>query len=192
MYLDSDMLVFSDIGDLFDYEFGSSNVLAVPRETSVLLLDCEQLSWKIGELVSDLDAGRLSYDGLMSCRSIAHVHYGLPPIWNWLDNCGKSPPANMALLHYTVTSSQPWLSSGHPLGHLWLGALFDAIDDGKIHRSEIEEAVQRGFVRPSLLFQVDNRVASKTELPADVIRNDQPFAEYCRSVQYVVVDGFHH
>ena len=44
MYLDSEMLVFDEIGALFERDFGDANVLAVPRETSVLLLDCEQLA----------------------------------------------------------------------------------------------------------------------------------------------------
>src|SRR5262245_20822299 len=43
MYLDSDMLVFEDIASVFARDFGDANVLAVPRETSVMLLDCERL-----------------------------------------------------------------------------------------------------------------------------------------------------
>lgn len=192
IYLDSDMLVCGDIGTLFDYEFGSANVLAVPHETSVLLLDCARLPWKIHDLVTDLDCGRSSYDGLMSCRSVAELRYGLPPGWNWLDNCNQSLPRNLGLLHYTVTSSQPWVSAGHPLGNLWLRELFDAIDNQQIARSDVETSVKRGFVRPSLLYQIDERVVDKDQLPAKVIRDDQPFANYCRSVQYVLVEGFQH
>ena len=189
MYLDSDMLVFDDIGALFAIDFGDANVLAVPRETSVLLLDCEQLAWNIRDLVADLDAGELSYDGLMTCRSVARVRYDLPPAWNWLDNANSPPPANVALLHYTVTSSQPWLTAGHRLGHLWLKALFAALDDGTISRAEVEQAVQRGFVRPSLNYQVDYRVTEKDKIPKAVLAEDAAFAEHCRSVHYSIVDG---
>ncbi len=192
MYLDSDMLVFQDLATLFDYDFGEANVFAVPQETSVLVLDCEQLSWNIREFVSDLDSGRLSYDGLMTCRSVARIRYDLPRIWNWLDNSPGAMPSNVALLHYTVTSSQPWVSAGHALGHLWLNALFAALDEGAIHRSDVENAVQRGFVRPSLLYQIDHRVTKKSELPSEVAREDGPFADYCRSVNYMLVDGFRH
>ena len=190
MYLDSDMLVFEDIAPLFERDFGDGNVLAVPHETSVLVLDCEKLSWKIRDQVAEMDAGKLSYDGLMTCRSVARVRYDLPSVWNWLDNSSSSMPKNVALLHYTVTSSQPWLTAGHPLGHLWLKTLFDAIDDEAIQRAELEEAVERGFVRPSLLYQVDQRVFKKEELPPDVSKADAPFADYCRSVHHAIVEGF--
>jgi hypothetical protein len=192
MYLDSDMLVFDDIALLFQLDFGTANILAVPQETSVLVLDCARLSWRVRELVSQLDEGTLSYDGLMSCRSIAQVSYSLPRTWNWLDNSPAPMPAHVSLLHFTVTSSQPWLTGGHPLGHLWLGALFEAIDAGVIDRAEVLEAVGRGFVRPSLLFQIDHRVLTKKDLPAEVLKDDEPFAAYCRSVHYAVVDGFKH
>ena len=190
MYLDSDMLVFGDIAPLFDYCFGDANVLAVPQETSVMVLDCDNLSWNVANLVSDLDAGRLSYDGLMTCRSVARTRYDLPRVWNWLDNCPDAMPSNVALLHYTVTSSQPWVSAGHPMGHLWLNALFAALDEGAFQRSDVEDAVQRGFVRPSLLYEVDHRVTKKSELPSEVLREDRPFADYCRSVHYMLVDGY--
>lgn len=190
MYLDSDMLVFADIGTLFDYEFKSANVLAVPNETSVLLLDCERLPWRIRALVANLDSGKLSYDGLMSCRSIAELRYDLPLTWNWLDNCHRSPPRNLGLLHYTVTYSQPWISAGHPLGHLWLHELFHALDSKAIGRAEVESTIQHGFVRPSLMYQIDHRVFAKSEIPADVLKEDEPFSEYCRSVKYVMVEGF--
>lgn len=190
IYLDSDMLVFQDIGGLFDANFGDANVLAVPHETSVLVLDCENLTWNTREIIEQMDAGRLSYDGLMTCRSVARVGYRLPKIWNWLDNSPGAIPSDVALLHYTVTSSQPWLTTGHPQGHLWLAELFAAIDDGAIRRDEVEQATQRGFVRPSLLYQVDHRVMAKSDLPPDVISGDQPFANFCRTVRYSIVKGF--
>ena len=192
IYLDSDMLVFGDISSLFEYEFGNANVLAVPKETSVMVLDCNHLKWNIRELAADLDAGRLSYDGLMTCRAVANVNYTLPGKWNWLDNSTSPMPPGVALLHYTVTSSQPWISSGHPLGHFWLKELFDALDDGTIHYEEVAYAVQQGFVRPSLLHQVDQRVTRKEDIPRNVLAEDEPFASYCRSVRYVVVEGFRH
>src|SRR5262245_3333575 len=61
MYLDSDMLVFQDISPLFEYDFRDANVLAVPNETSVLLMDCEKLTWSIRVLVNDMDEAQLSY-----------------------------------------------------------------------------------------------------------------------------------
>ena len=192
IYLDSDMLVFSDISSLFEFDFGSANVCAVPHETSVLLLDCERLTWRISKLVGDLDSGKLSYDGLMSGRSVAELRYNLPPSWNWLDNCNRPFPKGTNLLHYTVTSSQPWVSSGHPLGDLWVQELFDAIDAKQIDRSAVAKAVECGFVRPSLLFQVDHRVTARDDLPPRVLQDDQPFADYCRSVNYVVIEGFRH
>ena len=190
IYLDSDMLVLDDISTLFGYEFDDGNVLAVPQETSVMVLDCQRLKWNVRELVADMDAGKLSYDALMTCRAVAQVKYTLPTRWNWLDNSSSSMPVNTALLHYTVTSSQPWISAGHPLGHLWLQELFDSVDDGTIQREEVIGAINQGFVRPSLLYQVDERVTRKTDIPTDILAADEPFASYCRSVRYLMVEGF--
>src|SRR5262245_27843382 len=50
IYLDSDMLVFDDIESLVAQNFGDANLLAVPHETSVLVLDCDRLTWSIADL----------------------------------------------------------------------------------------------------------------------------------------------
>lgn len=190
IYLDSDMLVLDDLSPLFDYDFGDANILAVPQETSVMVLDCGKLPWNIRQLVADMDAGKLSYDALMTCRAIANIKYSLPGGWNWLDNAARPMPQGVALLHYTVTSSQPWISAGHPLGHLWLTELFDALDTGTIRHQEVAGAVEQGFVRPSLLHQVEHRVTRREEIPASVLRQDEPFASYCREIRYMMVEGF--
>lgn len=190
IYLDSDMLVFDDICELFDRDFGDANVLAVPSETSVLVLDCGRLAWNIRDLVGALDAGALGYDALMKCRAIAKVADCLPGRWNWLDNSSSKSPSNVALLHYTVTTSQPWLSSGHSFGHLWLQELFDALDAGTITPNDVTNAVECGFVRPSLRYQVDRRVTRKVDIPTEVRAADNPFAEYCRSVKHQIVAGY--
>lgn len=189
VYLDSDMLVFDDIAELFERDFGDANVLGVPTDTSVLVLNCESLPWRIHDLVADLDAGKLSYDALMKCRSIAKIDYCLPGKWNWLDISADQMPRSTALLHFTLTTSQPWLTSGHRLGHLWLQELFDALDAGAIRPDDVESAVARGFVRPSLRYQVERRISSRSETPPEVLEGDKRFADYCRSVNFHVVDG---
>jgi hypothetical protein len=61
--------------------------------------------------------------------------------------------------------TQPWVSRDNPLGHLWMRALFEAVDSGFIKSDYIQEHVERGWVRPSLMFQVGNRIENSAELP---------------------------
>jgi hypothetical protein len=190
MYLDSDMIVLADIAPLFESEFGDANVLGVPNEFSVILLDCARLDWNIRELVAALDSSELSYDGLVHGRAVSRIEYSLPKSWNWLDNVGGRPPQGTSLVHYTVTTTQPWISSGHIAGDIWLGELFKAIDEEVISLDFVQQQVDAGFVRPSLMYQVEHRVTTKEDLPRSVRDADEPFAGYCRQMNYRMVEGF--
>lgn len=177
IYLDSDMLVFKDIVELWRHPLGDSDVASAysmsssgrKPQYSVMLMNCSSLNWDIDEIVASLDSGDLSYEQLMYDFVLARTKPSIEPCWNSLESCkaGKT-----ALLHYTDMHIQPWVSHLNPLGYLWVRALRDAIRDGFITRSFLEAEVLKGHVRPSLLYQIDNEIDDSFLLPKSVIQGD--------------------
>jgi hypothetical protein len=182
LYLDSDMLVFKDVARLWTMPFGDADVLAVRAadgttrrpQFSVMLLDCDRLTWDIERIVADLDRGTLDYDALMYELSIAsRVRADIPADWNSLETFD---PARTALLHYTDMPMQPWVSTANPLGYLWTRVLIDAIAAGFLSRAEVAGEVAAGNVRPSLLFQIDHQIEDNLLLPRHALEGDRAFA----------------
>lgn len=177
IYLDSDMLVFKDITDLWRRPLGNANVLAAyttsasgrKPQYSVMLMDCSQLRWNIQEIVDQLDAGTLSYEQLMYEFSLARTHANIEPDWNSLEVYKEG---QTALLHFTDMNTQPWVSHLNPLGYLWVRTLRQAVRDGAISRSFIEEEVRSGHVRPSLIYQIDCEIDDAILLPKAVLAAD--------------------
>lgn len=181
IYLDSDMQVFQDIRRLWNVPLEGADLLAVqePGSTgrrpqfSVMLLDCGSLRWDIEAIVSALNEGKLTYEQLMYEMAVApKIRPSLDSAWNSLE---RYDPGETCLVHYTDMNTQPWLSANNPLGYLWMRDLFEALDCGFLPASEIAEHVRRGFVRPSLLFQVEHRVEDSYLLPTKARRLDQGF-----------------
>ena len=171
IYLDSDMQVFQDIRQLWTLPFNGADLLAVQEpgatgrkpQFSVMLLDCERLHWDIRGIVSELDAGRLSYEQLMyEMRVAGHIDPSIDPEWNSLE---RFHDGRTCLLHYTDMNTQPWISTRNPLGYLWFRDLFEAIDQGFIALDYVMEHVQKGYVRPSLMYQVEHRLEDSFLLP---------------------------
>jgi len=181
IYLDSDMQVFQDIRRLWNVPLEDADLLAVqePGSTgrrpqfSVMVLDCASLRWDIQEIVQSLNAGRLTYEQLMYEMAVASkIRASLDPVWNSLE---RYHPEETCLLHYTDMNTQPWLSRDNPLGYLWTRDLFEAIDRKFLSANEIGEHVQRGFVRPSLLYQVEHRIEDSYILPRKARQMDRGF-----------------
>ncbi|MCQ9378581.1 glycosyltransferase [Methyloversatilis sp. XJ19-49] len=180
IYLDADMLVFSDIAELWCQEFHDHDLLTVIEEDhgrrgqfSVMLLDCAALDWRIESIVARLDAGELDYGALMYdmrvARSVGRV---LPAGWNALE---RYSPGDTRLLHYTDMNSQPWVSCANPQGHLWVTWLRRAIADDFIPRASLAQMVTCGHVRPSLLVQIDEGIDDPLALPASMRALDRGF-----------------
>ncbi|MBM3800842.1 MAG: glycosyltransferase [Acidimicrobiia bacterium] len=181
IYLDSDMQVFQDIRRLWNVPLEGADLLAVQEpgttgrrpQFSVMLLDCGSLRWDIEAIVSALNEGKLTYEQLMYEMAVApKIRPSLDSAWNSLE---RYDPGETCLVHYTDMNTQPWLSANNPLGYLWMRDLFEALDGGFLPASEIAEHVRRGFVRPSLLFQVEHRVEDSYLLPTKARRLDQGF-----------------
>ena len=181
IYLDSDMLVFEDIRRLWNLPFDGADLLAARAaggearrpQFSVMLLDCESLGWDVRAIVESLDRGELTYEQLMFEMPLAgRVRASIEPEWNSLERFRRG---KTALLHYTDMERQPWVSRRNPLNRFWTRELFEAIDGGHIARGEVEEHVRRGHVRPSLLRQVDERIADSRHLSRKACALDRSF-----------------
>jgi hypothetical protein len=101
IYNDVDQIYLADPAELFDLDMGDHAWLAIDqRETSVMLLDCEQLAplWTL----EDAWTRKKKY-----FRAAAMDLWGqLDPSWNardWEYDAGKSK-----LLHYSTLHTQPW------------------------------------------------------------------------------------
>jgi hypothetical protein len=180
LYLDSDMLVFKDIADLWRRPLGDANVLSAystsasgrKPQYSVMLMDCSQLRWNIRDIVDQLDAGTLSYENLMYAFSLARTRADIEPDWNSLETYKEG---KTALLHYTDMNTQPWVSHLNPLGYLWVRTLRRALRNGVISRAFVEDEVRRGHVRPSLLYQIDHKIDDAILLPKVALAADAGF-----------------
>lgn len=157
IYLDADMLVFGDIADLWTQPLDHADLLyslSHPHmgrtpQTAVMLLNCEALDWDVSQIVQGLDDGAYGYGDLMGDLCIVppeRQKAGLPYWWNSLE---QYDPGRTCLLHYTDMDTQPWVTRNRN-GALWLAALRDALDEGYIARSELDEAVALGHVSPEL------------------------------------------
>lgn len=181
VYLDSDMQVFRDIRELWSLPFDGADLLAAweladsgrKPQFSVMLLNCEALRWDLHEIVAALDRGELTYETLMYEMKVArNIRTAIDPTWNSLERfeAGKT-----SLLHYTDMTLQPWVSRDNPLGYLWVRELIDAVDSKFLGRDLVEAHVAEGYLRPSLLHQVDQRVEDIAELPESAVALDARF-----------------
>lgn len=188
IYLDSDMLVFRDITSIWCRPFEGANVLSSNSvlindrmsQYSVMLMDCSQLNWDIFQIVAQLDAGTLSYEQLMYEFALARAVASIEPEWNALETFSAG---QTALLHYTDMNTQPWVSHLNPLGFLWIQALRQALLNGAISRTFIEDEVGKGHVRPSLLYQIDHEIDDAILLPRTVLALDSQFKPPYRNLQ---------
>ncbi len=188
IYLDSDMLVFRDISEIWQQPFKQTDdrldaeqadLLSVPEpvgsvrspQYSVMLLNCAQLQWNPTQLVDALQRGTWTYQQFVLEMSPAPRKIAALPLgWNDLE-CYD--PMRTALLHYTDMPRQPWLSTVNPLASIWCSALLKAVTAGAISRATVQDSVDRGWARPSLLYQVDHQIAEPQRLPADVLQRDR-------------------
>jgi lipopolysaccharide biosynthesis glycosyltransferase len=181
IYLDSDMQVFKDIRALWTMPFDGADLLTVhaPQASrrrpqfSVMVLNCKTLAWDIKAIVRSLDEGRISYEQLVYQMSVAkNVRADIDPEWNALEHFSAR---DTAILHFTSMSTQPWVSRENPLGYLWVGDLMEAINAGTIAMEFLKQEIAKGHVRPSLLYQVENRVQDSLLLRGKARQMDTKF-----------------
>jgi Glycosyl transferase family 8 len=178
IYLDSDMQVFRDIKELWLLPFNGADLLSVyepensgrASQFSVMVINCEKLKWDVAELVRDLEQGKWTYKQFMlEMAPASKIEHVVPTEWNDLERYTES---KTALTHYTDMASQPWLTTENPLGWLWCQELFNAIKEGFITEQFVREEVIRGWIRPSLIYQLEHKIIDPRELPPAIITQD--------------------
>ncbi len=106
IYNDVDQVYLADPALLFDMPLEGHGFRAIdPRDTSVMLLDCERMRrhWNL-----DSARSRRKHGLVRSALSEPGIAGALPAEWNARDHealSGASPPR---LLHYTTLHKQPW------------------------------------------------------------------------------------
>ncbi len=173
IYMDADMLVFRDVRELWNLPFVGAKVLiqedltpyqahtggkrASPKsrikQCSVMSLDCARLDWEIEEIVEGLDRGAYDYEGLMYHLCLLkenEVAWRIPFRWNSLEHHDEST----CLIHYTDMPTQPWVSSLNKHGNLWIRELRLMLEAGKVSMDVLQKEVSKGYVRPSLLKEL--------------------------------------
>lgn len=180
VYVDSDMLVFADIAELFDHARRGAAVACTKqpapeawrdggwfrsgRQFSVMTLNCGQLDWDIDAIVAALDDGRYTYESVLFDLAVVdedEIDDTLDPRWNCLEHYED----DTKLLHFTVVPTQPWLSTSNPNRDIWLDAFRSAVGDGAVPRDEVEALVDRGGA-PDLL-EIYDEAAAKKEVIGD-------------------------
>ncbi len=181
IYLDSDMQVFDDIKKLWTLPMGDKSLLAVKSKKgegrkphfSVMLIDCYRNKWSINSIVNSLNNGDFSYSELMDGMVVSDsISAEIPSIWNSLELYEKN---KTKLIHYTDMKTQPWVSTKNPYESIWVEELINAVADGFISLSYLREHMEKGWIRPSLLDQVQLKVPCSKDLPRDIKSKDRGY-----------------
>lgn len=158
IYIDSDTVCLSDIGELLDTQMDGAHFLAkaFPGEElwamSVMLIDCQRCRFNLEGTITEVDAGVYSMKDFscMSPRFLAHHPYTigrLDPMWNVFDQWDDGTK----LIHYSNLHTQPWKRPNHPYGELWFSYFNEALEEGYITTEDIELSMNRFYVRLDLL-----------------------------------------
>lgn len=116
LYVDSDMIVMSDLSDLWDTSLGPGKVVAAKGtwRFCVSLWDCAAAQKHFPEI-----HGLRSHAGSHSMmgayfRQNRHLIQPFDPAWNYCDNEDFGPIEGAKILHYTDMSCQPHLRHALP------------------------------------------------------------------------------
>ncbi len=167
-YLDSDMVVFRDINDLFDHATGAIACCQTRQrvrepQTSVTVFDVAKCTWNPQQIIAEIDADPAKYQPYLYQFTFAGgVQRTLPATWNDLE---EFEPGVTSLLHFTDMETQPWLTGANRLADVWLGCLRSAVEAGKIDERTVVAAVRDFHVRPSLAWQMRNGWKPTKQIP---------------------------
>lgn len=162
LYLDSDMIVLSDIGELYDISLNGFDFAACPDAypsiapnrwaLSTMLIDCSVCRFDLDTIFSYIQQRQFSYAefsqmGQRARNSLSYRIKEIPKVWNHFDKMEK----DTKLVHYTDLDRQPWKYRYHPCGEAWFEFFREAIQMGSITEQEIETAIQKKFVRADIM-----------------------------------------
>lgn len=156
IYLDVDMLCFSDIAELWNLELGKASIGCTYQAdkwfkrapaTSSMLIDCER-AWFDWEHKSAADINTYIAGDVQRKNYIKLMHAGctklpakeIPMSWNRFNKPAEPIGLQTKILHYTKEPEQPWYFPKHPYKDLWRDALIAAIKDGYVEKQDIKTA----------------------------------------------------
>ena len=162
IYLDSDIVCLTDIGELFDASMDGCDLLALPSIsedsqpcwlTSVQLINCNQCRFNLELILTEIDQNLYSpYDFLRLKPQFLKYHsYQIGTLdhrWNALDTYNHETKQ----IHYTNLETQPWKYRNHPFGSLWFQYFREAIEGGYISQDDISLNIRRSYVRNDILY----------------------------------------
>lgn len=185
LYLDSDMLVFSDLTKLFSFFNQTDKPIITSKlpsdsekETSVMLLDCSKLKWSFDYINNHISQSRnlAELNKKIFARNVSRI---IPKTWNSLDYHNK----NTDLLHFTDMSKQPWLSVYNIYSYIWFENLFESLNSKFIKKSFLSSEIKKGHIRPSIQYQLDNKIMDPIFIPDKILFSDLNFkVPYIKSV----------
>lgn len=173
LYLDADQVVIGDIHELAE-ELRETFAVGVVRklagtfagqpieernETSVMVLDCAQLSAWNPEKIFDpvvpngaaLEAGQIHYRDFMRLAWLDPARIQeIDPCWNHYNMVRD----DTKLVHFSHVREQPWKRPRHPFTAFWDQWLAETIAAGDLKRSDVLRAVLRRHAHPYFLKHV--------------------------------------
>ena len=162
IYIDSDVICLTDIGELFDTSLNSRDFLAKKDAythmgsnlwaLSVMLIDCAKCRFDLETYYAEIACGLYSARDFacMSPAFLAHHPYKIGKLdsnWNVLDYADKQTK----LIHYTNLHTQPWKHPHHPYGRLWFNYFQEAIAAGYVTQKDIDLSLDRSYVRRDIM-----------------------------------------
>jgi lipopolysaccharide biosynthesis glycosyltransferase len=175
IFLDSDMVCLSDIGELFDSDMQGCDMLAKAEAykgddcwgMSNILFDCAKCHFDLEKIFHDIDQGLFTSTDFhqMSPRFLAHYPFQLGPLnpqWNSFDHRDEQT----RLIHYTNLRTQPWKFPGHPHEGLWFQYFQEARKSGLISNSDVDKTLSRAYARQDILApQAKTAATGKAGMP---------------------------
>jgi lipopolysaccharide biosynthesis glycosyltransferase len=175
VYMDADMLVMRDMGELWNLPMQGHKVLiqeeldlhhAVQKKTAaptkrikqcaVMILDCANLDWKVEAIVRDLDEKKYTYEDLVYQLCILapnEIGFSIPFEWNSLETLTP----RTGNIHYTDMPTQPWVYASNQNDGVWIEEVRLMLQNGLLTEADLAREVELGFFRPSLPADVQYR-----------------------------------
>lgn len=140
IYLDSDMVLLSDISELWslgERELSRDVPVLRTSDPSVLVVDTKYCGWNVRQLIQLIDQDEGLYSKVFG--GLAGANSGpIPEEWNSHDRVSEGTK----LLHYTNLDRQPWVKADHPFGWIWYQLLEEALDRGSILKEDLTKEVR--------------------------------------------------
>src|SRR3954470_17253122 len=125
---------------------------------------------RLGELASAIAAGA-------PADTLAQSGVNLRPALSaaWTPAPTRSAGGYPLVLYYPAGGSEPWVARDHPLGHVWVRDLLDAMAHHHLAAEAVAHQIALGHVRPSLLYQIEHGIEEPLLLPRRARRLDLAF-----------------